>query len=96
MSELVERVMEVLAERLAYPLGIKRRGLSGLDKESVGYVMIRDTARAAIAAMREPTDAMATAGQDECLTGQESATAIYRAMIDAALADHYDTLDNRE
>ena len=71
--------------------------MSGLDKESVRYVLIRDAARAAIAAMREPTDAMAEEGfqhtGDPCWP--ENVKQAWRAMIDTALADHYDRTDGR-
>ena len=42
-------------------------------------------ARAAIEAMREPTDEMTTAGARQPITGPIDA--IWRAMIDAALAE---------
>ena len=42
-------------------------------------------ARAAIAAMREPTDEMLEAGTDEATSGFVSP--VWRAMIDAALAE---------
>lgn len=45
-------------------------------------------ARAAIAAMREPTEAMIEAGQAEEWTGKrEAVESVWGAMIDAALAD---------
>lgn len=52
----------------------------------------RILARAAIAAMREPTKAMVEAGasdviQSPCNTSYEIATDAYRVMIDAALAE---------
>jgi hypothetical protein len=42
---------------------------------------------AMIAEMREPTKAMLEAGQDEVLSGMESAGDIYKAMIDVAMKD---------
>lgn len=42
-------------------------------------------ARAAIAAMREPSEAMVSAGQEEELSRTEDVKAIFSAMIDAAL-----------
>lgn len=44
-------------------------------------------ARAAIKAMREPTEEMVNAGRNECVVNREQAIRIHSAMIDAALAE---------
>jgi hypothetical protein len=46
-----------------------------------------DYARAAIAAMREPTPAMIKAGWEKLAGGGHTLADIWRAMIDAALAE---------
>jgi hypothetical protein len=46
-----------------------------------------DYARAAIAAMREPTPAMVKAGWEKLAGGGHTLADIWRAMIDAALAE---------
>jgi hypothetical protein len=58
--------------------------------EEGGRMDYRSEARAAIAAMRKPTDAMVEAGQaTECEHGEMNcgAAAAWQAMIDAALAE---------
>jgi len=74
MSEMVERVA---------------RALSGWLHGSPSWESCFPMARAAIEAMREPTEAMVWAGRADHLTvdGEEWSKPIWQAMIDAALED---------
>lgn len=92
MTEMVERVARALRQ--------KRDGISPVVE---GFVMLdmsrgeiigdwRDHARAAIAAMREPTEAMCVAGiktgavdNGVFLVQPHSLKVLFEAMIDAAL-----------
>lgn len=56
-----------------------------LGNDFGSYNMTRGTARAAIAALRVPSQAMVTAGDDDDHSVDPEAT--FRAMIDAALAE---------
>ena len=95
MTEMVERVARVLldADGISFPSGRKREWNEIPDGQRAAYSAI---ARAAIAAMREPTEGMKFAGrtekpflapQENWTPGQIVADAVYRAMIDAALAE---------
>jgi hypothetical protein len=75
MSEMVERIARTL---------VATHGNLD-DDDSDALADYREDARAVIAAMREPTDAMADAA-DGCTT-DESPTAIWQIMIDAALKE---------
>ena len=71
-----------MLERVARAICAKT---SGTDDDRQ-WSMFIDAARAAIAAMREPTGGMNSAGQDcEAGTYEEDIPRIYTAMIDAAL-----------
>lgn len=72
MSEMVERVAGAIAYEMGYVWGS-----SGVDHEE-----LRTAARAAIAATREPTEAMLVAAAREVVS-----EAKWRAMVDAALDD---------
>ena len=91
MSEMVERVARAIVEAAPYSFGAKRSGFDGIDKESARYSVIMAMARAAIAAMREPTEAMADAfwssvDEDVCdIPLDYPLSDAYSAMIDAAL-----------
>ena len=85
MNEMVDRVAQALCEtgnvedfKCVCPHPVDGWCLGG---------RLQAQARIAIAAMREPTEAMEDAGQGEDLSGTESVDLIYRAMIDAALAE---------
>jgi hypothetical protein len=71
MSEMVERVAQALADA----------EYRSYDGDANHYEM----ARAAIAAMREPTDDMICAAKDEDMAWNVGD--VWRAMIDEALAD---------
>lgn len=79
MSEMVERVARAIAERDRNPA----------DDDEWDQLKpwvqdaFREDARAAIAAMREPTDAMIS----EAMAERDCYYSIYTAMIDAALED---------
>lgn len=75
MSEMIERVARALAKQDAYP---------DLPNEPA-WPGWREVARAAIAAMREPTEAMRIKGR--YANEMSDATATWRAMIDAALLE---------
>ena len=81
MSEMVERIAIAVCEAD----GCLWSEATDLDKG-----LYRDTARAAIAAMREPTDAMIGQGYGYAISYEdegvvESPSEVWRAMIDEAL-----------
>jgi hypothetical protein len=76
MSEMVERVAKAIA-----------KCAPAIDQRApYAKIMMLEAAKAAIKAMREPTEAMIEAGQEGELGRAESVEMIYTAMIDAALA----------
>ncbi len=78
MSEMVERVARALAAAYSDALGAKTQ-IVAEDYEA---------ARAAIAAMREPTEGMLDAFYDEpCWGDGPEARDTWRAMIDRAMKD---------
>lgn len=90
MVEMVERV----ARAICALAGVNPDGTNGgtwdggsLPRGEPAWTAWRDEARTAIAAMREPTEAMVSAGQEEELSRTEDVKAIFSAMIDAALKD---------
>lgn len=84
MSEMVERVARATYE--ARPYGDEHAGDLIWDRLEDGWKdRHRDMARAAIEAMREPTDAMVDAAYGRERTGTERGN--WRAMIDAALTE---------
>ena len=87
-AEMVERVARAIHEefaknKCAWVSRLEDRGLTDVTID--GVFDLKDVARAAIEAMREPTEAMAAAGQT-MLDIEGDAAIIWRAMIDAALA----------
>lgn len=53
-EEVVERVARAICDsHLCHALGVTRKGLDGVPKESVRYYCIMQAARAAIAALME-------------------------------------------
>ena len=92
-SEMVERVARAIwdARESSFPARLRVRFEDRLTSE------VFDMARAAIEAMREPTEAMMVAGGKVdvghawCAAGErivdDSAGDVYRGMIDAALKD---------
>lgn len=85
VSEMIERVTKAIV-RARHP-GLEE---SEIDNEDSHYWwgLSVDEARAAIEAMREPTEVMVVAADafDQGNAGIEECKDIYRAMVDAALA----------
>ena len=79
MTDMIERVARAVKDCEAFPLGDMREYLSPKDAITI--------ARAAIAAMREPTDEMLDAATRSEGDGnlETDARNTYCAMIDAAL-----------
>lgn len=75
MTEIVNRVAKAMMDRFQLIAGPQ------LKADSVYW---QEMAKFAIAAMREPTEAMQIAGQVD--PSPVSTDAVWRAMIDAALA----------
>jgi hypothetical protein len=82
MSEMVERVAKVFAD--AGLDGCEATDLGGSIGACVGKCLCRETARAAILAMRTPTIAMCGAQK---MVKRGAADFIWCAMVDAALAE---------
>lgn len=80
MNEMVERVAIAIFEACPY-----KDSQNFQDHDDRYKHNVRSYARAAIEAMREPTDAMSLGLPDGYKPGSHSATQIWRAMIDAAL-----------
>jgi hypothetical protein len=106
MSEMVERVRVALATFEVAAGGSRTetaewsvRGTdtghataTGLTYDEAKKLCGRLNARAAILAMREPTEAMVSAGRKHCRDDQSNygdaqATAIWKAMIDAGVTE---------
>lgn len=97
MTDMIERVAKVFAD--AGLDGCETTDLGGNLRACVGKCLCRTTARAAIQATHEPTDAMLWAGYQAdagtektfedfmslCPGWRADQTAIWRAMITAAL-----------
>lgn len=86
MVERVARAIQTVRERDGGPAydafdGIYDRRTADRLRES-----LNEEARAAIEAMREPTDLMGLGLPSDYKPGSHSATQIWRSMIDAALA----------
>lgn len=89
MSEMIERVAEAICRAENGEVGVNgcrecllgyTAGVSAAPKNCLGVYSA--TARAAIEAMREPTDAMMLAA---CHAGNEDMEASWRVAIDEAL-----------
>lgn len=80
MSEMVERV----ARKIGDELSLHKQGLDWVDKDGP----IQRAARAAIEAMREPTQEMVTVAEKQW---SAYAAPVWRAMIDAALVAGHGT-----
>lgn len=81
MSEMVERVAKAIAEKYAPAVD---------QRAPYAAVMMREAAKAAIEAMREPTKAMtADAARDISIftTIPDAADIVWRRMVDAALKE---------
>jgi hypothetical protein len=89
MSEIVERVMKGIADAAeAEATGKWEIDWPFIyDPDSNAGVSLEVLARAAIAAMREPTHPMVYAAQDWAGTGVRDEAEKWRAMVDAALVD---------
>jgi hypothetical protein len=82
--DMVERV----ARALAVADGMHPEAVSNDEDQVPVWTLYVDDARAAIEAMREPTEAMVGSGADHDAEGGGTGNpiAIYTAMIDAALS----------
>jgi len=69
-----------MIERVKIAIAQSARG------HGVSFTGVKEVARAAIAAMREPTQEMIDAG---CEAEEYGCTQVWRYMIDAALDDHH-------
>ena len=88
MSEMIERVAQnIYAEALSLGMA-KHTEWADMDKESSVKQGYRWLARAAIAAMYEPTEKMLRAGvnADYQRTGFQTVKHIHQVMIDSALS----------
>lgn len=89
MSEMVERVARGLweSEPVIFAWGPQERHRIpwdvAVERDLAGVGIFRQFARAAIKAMREPTEAMCDAGDE--YNGNDRA--VWQSMIDAALKD---------
>jgi hypothetical protein len=87
-TEMEERVARALCKRrAAIEFTPEEFIIDHLGRRVQYWSLWTEDARAAIEAIREPTEAMERAGQEEELSGTEDVKAIYRAMIDAALKE---------
>jgi hypothetical protein len=86
---LVERVVAALMAAIQEQTGDDARYAGQNNRAEIdGVISLEPLARAAIAAMREPDEAMQYAGDDFMDTYEPCGVdevALYRAMIDAAL-----------
>lgn len=83
---MIERVARALCEAEGMEWGAQASAMtsgSGGDNEQEYYLT---QARAAIEAMREPTEAMQDAGESHC-NDYGTPSGCFRAMIDAALTN---------
>lgn len=87
-ESMVERVARALAEQWASHMDLSAKDYA--DRRWKGY---KNAAKAAIEAMREPNKAMLDAGRP-LLTLPESIGVIYEIMIDAALREGNDGIDD--
>jgi len=98
MSEMVERVARAMLDSEPTWTGehwdddrrlTVREFLESTHLQDAIEVIARDAARAAIEAMREPTDGMVDAGYHRAkpYLGTETMAQAYRAMITAALGE---------
>jgi hypothetical protein len=97
MTETVERVARVLKRKIGEAFAAKP--LPGSNPEwgdwsaTGGVLDLEELARAVIAAMREPTEAMLSSGEDSleytqvCRSLRDMGAEAWRAMIAAALAE---------
>jgi len=85
MTEMIERVALAIwqAREMQFPERTRRMRPDEIDKTTGAWGSAVELARAAVEAMREPTDAMADDGYRALARG---ADAVWQAMIDKALA----------
>lgn len=84
MSEMIEDVAYAIAEKVAETNFVGTVNQGGLTADDM-QAFFTAFARAAIAAMREPTDLMTDAGGEAAHTHPTMCVPVYCAMIDAAL-----------
>ena len=83
MSEMVERVAAALCVEAGDEPYRDYIGMGNTPMK--GWKMHERAARAAIEAMREPTEAMLTAGDTAMIRNSDTSADAWPAMIDAAL-----------
>lgn len=89
MVEMIERVARALVRRACPPGGEAQFPYVSADEwERKNWRDHTDAARAAIEAMREPSDGMIDAGIEAREGGGSQYYDVYQAMIDAALSDN--------
>lgn len=84
MSEMIERVARKMAGQYMIDDGFGEDSRRGAEQGEM-WKNFRASARAAIEAMREPTEAMIDAAYEHAL--DENAKGVWQDMIDAALTD---------
>lgn len=96
-ESMIERVARVLAEKdgVHPDWSATGMGMPGPEDNEPGWKLYEEEARAAIEAMREPTDAMVVAGRDET-DWEPKARAVWSSMIDAALEGLPDDAERAE
>lgn len=87
MTDLVERVAEAIADTIHH--GLRWPWVPCASSVPIEADDVRDMARAALAAMREPTEAMVVAAlrADRGMNSPTTIAGDWRAMIDAALRE---------
>jgi hypothetical protein len=81
MSDLIERVSRALCQSAGHDPGGKQQVSSGEEENWTFFVQ---AARAAVEAMRDPTETMIEAARDDVLIAD--ASGVWRTMINVALS----------
>lgn len=100
MNPMIERVARALwnadshGAPADYPVAVLKPGREKSERFERGWMSRVDEARAAIAEMREPTDAMVEEGADACrsydgfkVQGTDASSDCWTRMIDEALEE---------
>lgn len=88
MNEMIERVIRAIDEAGEFTASVNAEG-GPYESVNAGNMRrrLQNAARAAIQAMREPTEAMAEAGRLQFMCRSEDCYEIWNAMVGAALKD---------
>ncbi|UXN70913.1 hypothetical protein N8A98_06920 [Devosia neptuniae] len=89
---MIERVARALADDLFRQIHENKASLYASDMDGTkiiidGEVDLYEAVKAALVAMRDPTDLMGNGLPPDYKPGSHSATAVWQAMIDAALEE---------